>query len=863
MNTIRARHLFLIGAFSLFFVFLTGQVHGALKAGGLVSYPAPMISGNQLKNPGFDTIDATTRKPADWRSSSAFSGDTATRRSGPGSIRLQDAPLYPYSESAMQTVYLKKGSYRIRGWTKLDNLGASGKGVRLSLTGAGSTPVIYGTSEWQQLSAEKIAVKQDGNYTFKIEAYSEPAGTAWFDDVELRRENLPVEVFLLYPNYRGMLFDDQSQVIRLNVKVDPPEGSVAHDYVVQNTLVDEANGAIMGTTTRLAEEQYVESLDGSNLLNGRTYLLKTKLVKTADNSLVYEYPAYRISKVEGAQRTDMTVSFDENNRFVVRGKPIFWIGVYDSGMGYPPTEAQWETQLSSSRRLFELPINLYNNYWYGTISQASAEALMNVLQRKGIFYLQTGNAFANTYTPTDFKINTDDIFLSAISAHPGLAGFYTVDEAAPGLAPTMFDQYQRLRSFKPDGVTFGALLHPNTVSYWRDTIDMLAMDPYPLYGAEPATGYPLNLVSQYTAATREGVMNSRPIVTVLQFFKGTSNSRWPTREELRNMTYMAIAEGANGVIYWSLGARALDSVCSGWCAEKVGHFEDLKAVMNELKGLEPALTSIDRPELLRGNSNPAEIHTRVKAVNGKSYLFASNNSASSVSATFTWTDTSGSVTAYGEGRSLPISGAGFSDVFTPYQAHVYEISGSPVTSDTMPPTITITSPLAGSVVKGTTTIEVTAKDNIGVARVELVINGKVTAVKTSPPHSFSWDSGSYPVGSNNIIAANVYDAAGNQTTSNSIQVTVQDSMAPLVDFSSPPNNSRVSSRTRIAAAATDNDRIVQMMLYIDGNHRATVYSSSLSWTWNTRKATPGAHTIMIKAFDAEGNVGSNSLTVYK
>ena len=54
-----------------------------------------------------------------------------------------------------------------------------------------------------------------------------------------------------------------------------------------------------------------------------------------------------------------------------------------------------------------------------------------------------------------------------------------------------------------------------------------------------------------------------------------------------------------------------------------------------------------------------------------------------------------------------------------------------------------------------------------------------------------------------------------------------------------------------------------MELYVDGALKATTTASSLSWSWNTRQVQIGAHTLTTKAYDAAGNVMSDSITVYK
>jgi hypothetical protein len=228
-------------------------------------------------------------------------------------------------------------------------------------------------------------------------------------------------------------------------------------------------------------------------------------------------------------------------------------------------------------------------------------------------------------------------------------------------------------------VTFGASNRPAELADWRDTVDALTTDPYPIHGAEPAEGYNLGLVSDWTASARAAVKGSRPISTVLQFFQFTSDSQWPTAGQLRNMSYMAISEGANGLFYWSLGVRALAWSCksgSEWCEERIRRFEDLKAVMNELKSLEPALVSVDRPDLLSGNSNPDAIRTRVKFDAGSAYLIASNVSGKPVAASFTWAQPLREVRLY-QGAKVENTANSFSAAFAPFEARVYVVSFDP------------------------------------------------------------------------------------------------------------------------------------------------------------------------------------------
>ena len=672
-------------ALSADLVFQTAATTTTLsKVGGLTAYPQGQLGANLLVNGSFETA-GTNGKPMGWYDN-GFVMDTSVARTGRASYRLTDAQLIPYSQAASQELPLKKGVYEFRVWVKLNNLAAvQGGGVRVCFSAPPSypwklvracTPTVKGTSDWQQLSLTKIVLPEDATASLSLEAYGEPDGTAWFDDAEVRREELPLSVFMLYPNYRGLLFDDQSQTARFEITVEPPAGTALSNYQVAASLTDEATGQVLRQASYPAQASFVAQLDFAGLMNDRSYLARFRLLSSS-GAAVFDYPAFRIVKVSGALRQQMTVSFDEHNRMLLRGQPAFLLGVYDSGLGYYNYESGWENLFTSARRLFELPINLYLNYWYGEAGNAAWIPMMNVLQQHGIYALTNANCFSASpleqMTPNSWFLKAAESDIETRASHPGFLGFYAADECRGDLASNVFGHYQRMKALDRDGLVLGTLLGDSQLILWPESVDLLATDPYPLYGAEPPEGYNLGLVAEWTRRTQAAVHGSRPIATVLQFFQFTSKGRWPTQAELRNMSYMAIAEGANGLLYWSLGANALAYVCSGWCDEKVEYFNRLKAVMQELKGLEPALVALDRPDLLVANSNPA-VRTRVKYAGGNAYIIAYNSTSAPVSVTLTTSFIPAAVNVYGEGRSIPVSGAGFTDSFGPWQAHVYVVS---------------------------------------------------------------------------------------------------------------------------------------------------------------------------------------------
>ncbi|RKG65063.1 M20/M25/M40 family metallo-hydrolase [Corallococcus sp. CA054B] len=92
-------------------------------------------------------------------------------------------------------------------------------------------------------------------------------------------------------------------------------------------------------------------------------------------------------------------------------------------------------------------------------------------------------------------------------------------------------------------------------------------------------------------------------------------------------------------------------------------------------------------------------------------------------------------------------------------------------TDTTPPTVALTAPASGATVNGTTNITATASDNVGVSKVEFLVDGVVKGTAMASPYSFAWDSRTVANGSH-TVAAKAHDGSGNTTTTTANTVTV-------------------------------------------------------------------------------------------
>jgi beta-lactamase superfamily II metal-dependent hydrolase len=91
--------------------------------------------------------------------------------------------------------------------------------------------------------------------------------------------------------------------------------------------------------------------------------------------------------------------------------------------------------------------------------------------------------------------------------------------------------------------------------------------------------------------------------------------------------------------------------------------------------------------------------------------------------------------------------------------------------DVTPPATSITAPLAGATVSGTTTVTASASDNVGVTKVEFYLDGALQSTDTTSPYSWSWNTTTAANGSHSLTSK-AYDAALNVGTSATVSVTV-------------------------------------------------------------------------------------------
>lgn len=617
-------------------------------------------------------------------SSACFSVDPTTLApNGAASLELSQlatcTSLAPVAKNSLAVIsgqeYTLSGQFMTENFTGLKSY----DGADFDLFGYGRSPIMSGTTDWTTTTLQHLTVPSGVNSAVRLQTYGPvPTGSAWFANMSLQQEIPPgLQMFLLYPNYRGMMFSDQSQVASMDLTVTPTTGTALSSLQVVIDATD-ASGKIVASQTVTPEStEFTGTLDMTSLPLG-TYQVAGILEDSSGSVLMTQSP-YAIVKLDASVRAGMKAWIDPANlAHFIDGNPHFVLGIYDT-TGYSDLSAYYATRLAA---IALAPINMIINYYITNAPTRAIIAYTTAMKQFGISFLPdvaafyTGLAAWPAGPAKEFGTEDQDTLISdyaaALSSDSGVVGYYVGDEPAISRQPETFNQYGLIKAHDPSGFNLAVLNRPLDLPLWKDTVDILGVDAYPL---AQATGNDLAEVADRTRAAYQTGHGSRPVWTVIQFFQLDLESAWPTQQQLHDMSWMAIVEGATGLFYWEYGLRGLSYVKDP--VEHAALYQELINVTTEIKSLEPVLLSPDAA-VITANSAAGTVFTKTKiGADGTRYLFSYNYTASGVTAEFTLAQPAASIIDDDTGVSTaPDSSTTFSEAFEPYQAHVLLISNS-------------------------------------------------------------------------------------------------------------------------------------------------------------------------------------------
>ena len=189
--------------------------------------------------------------------------------------------------------------------------------------------------------------------------------------------------------------------------------------------------------------------------------------------------------------------------------------------------------------------------------------------------------------------------------------------------------------------------------------------------------------------------------------------------------------------------------------------------------------------------------------------------------------------------------------------------------DSQAPTLALTNPAPGSLIRNPITIEAQASDEAGLALVQLYLNGQLLFSRTSAPYTYYWNTdtdGDY------TIKAVATDVAG-RTTEQSATVTVYHAPPPP-DTEGPQLTNLTANGTALANGASfarnpvlgftaaDRSGVARIEWLLDGGLVANASGSgTFTATLNLENIANGSHSLALNAADSLGNLSSVVFTI--
>jgi len=368
------------------------------------------------------------------------------------------------------------------------------------------------------------------------------------------------------------------------------------------------------------------------------------------------------------------VEVRENGYLYVDGKPFFAIGLYSSGGA-----RDLAIQAAAG-------FNVAHSYsWEGQEDYEGGEAWLDAVHANGM------KALVGLYRPHVKAMEFDSAIarIEKYRDHPAVLAWHLMDE--PGWDKEgnvgkdyMPAAYEIVRQHDPNHPATTVVCHLGDPEKFMPYVDIMQADYYCIPPLPPdwypGTGF--RGVKMFVEKSNAASAGKKPFWYVGQIFDysfqkakyepGPEWQRLPNRDEIRCMTYTAVASGARGVMYWSLKRLMKDEWSRGYLA-RVECWENLTEVVGELNELMPLLTATTE-EVITASDHVVRM---VKSDGQDTYVIAANyeREPTSTEITVPGFETGTAEVVFGEpgAGDVSIEGGKFSADFEALETRVYRI----------------------------------------------------------------------------------------------------------------------------------------------------------------------------------------------
>jgi hypothetical protein len=495
---------------------------------------AANIGDDLMLNGGFEQNDMAI--PEYWEAMGGWENPTFTlssdaARSGTKGMLVQTAQAT--NPWLMQIVPVEEGAtYDISAWLKATGVQGQGVGFKLEyyrgneaisanhILGFDKTHILPSnqlTGDWQQLDVPVTAPPEAELVKVYVRLYG--TGSVYFDDVSFTLlEHKP----MIMLNTDQIIYYSHLTDGQVHVTLDSPAGQLS-DKHLDVRIYNEATNVTIATYSQAAVEgQMTFPFDPSQMVKEETYQVE---VQVLDNANVLLETAK-----ETIYRFDRPSMLQDDGTLLVDGEPFFAVGGYHVA----PSDYPY---------LSEAGINVLQSS--GT---NNAEVLQNELDTAEQYGLKLMVVLYNGMKVHENAAMTEQ-FVTRFKDHPAVFAWMIMDEPLHNgkTKEELINANLIIRSIDKKHPIY-MVEAPITWAY--DTTaklaDIFATDYYPL------PDLPISLVGDHTALGKDAAGAGKPVWTVLQAMYNSNHPYLPTIDEVRNMAYQSILNGAQGLAYYSL-----------------------------------------------------------------------------------------------------------------------------------------------------------------------------------------------------------------------------------------------------------------------------------------------------------------------
>lgn len=619
-------------------------------------------------NPGFEEA-GTGVSAASWNGvADVYRRDDTGGHTGGASLHFVNTDSKRYVLCA-QAIKLQPGRmYDFGSWVKTRGIEGPESGATICLEwsdakgqylGGAYPGGILGDNDWKYVSARSGRIPEEAA-TIVVACYVRQGmtGEAWWDDIQIslaRQE--PLSSILLQPNYRAAVADDGPRHAVVRATVDLTDYDVpAKDVVLKWFLLHGEKTIDQGQCSVSGDGKTDIRVPVRRLPHGG-YTIRVTAV-TAGDGTVLGTTVHPFSRV--APPDTRAAYIDKHNRIIVEGKPFFPLGMYWGSVDAKELEVYADS-----------PFNCLMPY------QGPDKAQMDLCQAKGlkVIYSVKDIYSGESCCPGSIQNEEEEVVYvrgkaEAFRDHPALLAWYINDELGIELLPRLAERRHLMEALDPGHPTWVVLYQVDLIDKYVDTFDAIGTDPYPI-PARPAA-----LAGEWTRKTVSGVQGGRPVWQVPQVFNWAcyrktaeekADCRTPTLDEMRSMTWQCIAQGANGIVFYSWFDLHRDPVTPFDVQWPL-----VKQVAREVADYIPALLSIEKTPAITA-PGPGGALWIVRRLAGKDFLFAVNPGSGPCTATFLLPRVP--KTAFVKGTPLKTDGRRLRVELKPFEVRIIEMTG--------------------------------------------------------------------------------------------------------------------------------------------------------------------------------------------